>query len=114
MHFEFGNDLPFVKIISPLDKNLVKSLALMLGAGESEAITLAIEKESPIILDDKKARTVAENMGLHTIGTAGIIIKAKLEGLIPSVKDVIAELENVGFYISNSVKQEALRITSEL
>ena len=110
---EYGDRVPFVEVIAPLDVNLVHSLELFLGAGESEAIALAIELSTTIILDDKKARTAAEGMGLQPIGTTGIIILAKREGLIQSLTSTIEELESTGFYISASVKQQALKLAGE-
>ena len=113
VRMEFGKDLPFAQIISPQDKELIRSLSIMLGAGESEAIALAIEKATSIILDDKKARSVAEGMGLNSIGTVGILIKAKLGNHIHSLEFTLNDLENEGFFVSSSVKQQALKMVGE-
>jgi len=66
---EYGDIVPQAEVIAPSDMNIVRSLGLFLGAGESEAIALAIELDTAIILDDKKARSFPEGMGLHPIGT---------------------------------------------
>lgn len=42
--------------------------------------------ECTIILDDTKDRKIAERLGLEITGTLGVIIKAKLIGIIPSIK----------------------------
>jgi predicted nucleic acid-binding protein len=110
---EFGDIVPLAEVIAPSDNDLVRSLGLFLGAGESEAIALAIELGTAIILDDKKARSVAEGMGLHPIGTVGILLHAKDEQLIQSVKEAIHELELNGFYVSAAVKQQAIRLAGE-
>ena len=65
---EFGDVVSFARITSPTDDYLVRSLRFILGSGESEAIALAMELQSAIILDDKKARSVAEGMGLSPRG----------------------------------------------
>jgi len=84
-----------------------------LGAGESEAIALAIELSAAIILDDKKARTVAEVMGLHPVVTVVFLLLAKRERLIQSLTRTIGELEQNGFYISTALKQQAIRLAGE-
>jgi len=61
---EFGEDLPeWVKIESPKDKIKQTLLELQVDKGEASAIALALETEpATIILDDQKARKVAENL----------------------------------------------------
>jgi predicted nucleic acid-binding protein len=110
---EYGGRVPFAEVIAPSDNDLVRSLGLFLGAGESEAIALAIELSTTIILDDKKARTTAEGMGLHPVGTVGILLRAKRERLIQSLTHTIDELEQNGFYVSASVKQQAIILAGE-
>lgn len=110
---EFANAIPFVKVLMPSDENLTRSLRLILGAGESEAISLALEQNCPIILDDKRARQVATGMGLTQIGTVGILVKAKQKELIPSLSNALMELEAHGFYITQELRTEALRLGNE-
>jgi predicted nucleic acid-binding protein len=110
---EFANALPFAKVVMPSDINLTRSLRLILGAGESEAISLALEQNCPIILDDKRARQIATGMGLSHIGTVGILVKAKQKALIPSLAQALTELEANGFYISEELRTEALRLVNK-
>ena len=111
---EFANAIPFAKIMMPSDVNLTRSLRLILGAGESEAISLALEQNCPIILDDKRARQIAIGMGLSQIGTVGILVKAKQKELIPSLAIALSELEANGFYVSEELRAEALRLANEV
>src|SRR6202022_3142479 len=58
-----------------------------LGAGESEALALAIElKADWIILDDLPARRSAQATGLNVIGTLGTLVTAKRTGLLTSIR----------------------------
>jgi predicted nucleic acid-binding protein len=67
------------------DKYRQQLLEMQIDKGESSAIALALETpQSTIILDDFKARKIAEKLGLNVTGTLGVIIKAKLRGIIPS------------------------------
>ena len=77
----------------PSDVGMVAALRLMVDPGESEAIVLAYEKGLRIILDDRKAREVAQRLGVHVTGTVGLIIKAKQEGVIAEVRPLLDTLD---------------------
>lgn len=61
--------------------------SIQLGKGESEAISLAIEKNVPIVLmDERRGRAAAEARGLLPVGTLNILDLADerghLDGLV--------------------------------
>ncbi|NJN24202.1 MAG: hypothetical protein HC810_07145 [Acaryochloridaceae cyanobacterium RL_2_7] len=62
---EIGFTFPWLSPKSVQNQLLVESLKGQIGWGESEAIALALELESSIlILDDKKARKIAQQFNL--------------------------------------------------
>ena len=89
-------------------------MELQIDKGEASAIALAKETpDSTIILDDYKARKVAEKLGLHITGTIGVIIKAKLNGIISSIKPYLAKLNQTDFSVSAELEQQALQQAGE-
>lgn len=66
-----------------------------------------------IILDDFKARKVAQNLGLSVTGTIGVIIKAKLNGIIPSIKPLINKIRQTNFRLSAEIEALALKQAKE-
>lgn len=110
---EFGVSLSWLKVETPLNFTLVNALKLSVDDGEAEAIALALDKNCKIILDDKQARSVAKKLGLEIVGTVGMFIKAKQNGLIDSLKALLDDLENNGFRMSGNLKAEALKIAGE-
>ncbi|MCE2719216.1 MAG: DUF3368 domain-containing protein [Dolichospermum sp.] len=94
---------------------LVSLLKLELDEGESEAITLFIEKPNQaILLDEKSARRVAKQMNLPVLGTVGILIWAKQNGLILNLREQLDALQSVGkFRLSNLIYQEAIKKVDE-
>ena len=81
-----------------------------LGAGEGEAIALALETpESVILLDDRVARRTAAARGLQVVGTAGILALAFERGWIPDLEERLEELKATGFWISDRVFRSVLR-----
>ena len=75
-----------------------------LDPGESSAIALCLDiSDSIIIIDDLKGRKSADKLGLRYSGTFGLILKAKQEGVIESIKPVIAKINNTNFRFSEEL-----------
>lgn len=75
---------------------------MQVDKGEASAIALALElPESTIILDDFRARKVAERLKVNFTGTIGVIIKAKLQGIISSIKPLLSKIKQTNFRISD-------------
>ncbi len=112
---ECGSRLPqWVRADAVKNQGMVRSLRLELGSGESEAIVLAGEvAASRLILDDKKARRIARQLGLPITGTLAVLLRAKQQGLLASVRDVLDELAASRFRISRDLIQETLRRAGE-
>ncbi|PIV84734.1 MAG: DUF3368 domain-containing protein [Nitrospirae bacterium CG17_big_fil_post_rev_8_21_14_2_50_50_9] len=89
------------KVKSPLVKLLVNDLNL--GKGEAEVIALASNMGAATIIDDLKARRIAENMGLKVTGTIGVLLKAERAGLVDSAYKKGKELLEKGFYVSDEL-----------
>ena len=109
-------ELPSFIHVEPVAAELpVRFLKLNLHAGESEAIALALERGiKGIILDDKQAREIADELGLKVIGTLGLLILAKRKGLLSEVRPVIVKIiEGVNFRIAPSVLNRALSLIDE-
>ena len=107
---EYGEQLPeWVEIMNATDKFKQQLLELQLDKGESSAIALALEiPDSIIILDDSKARKIANQLGLTYTGTIGVIVKAKLRGLIPGIKPILAKIKQTDFRLSIEIELQAL------
>ena len=101
---------------SVIDKALVKVLEKDLDNGESEAIALAVENNTDILLlDDKSARLIAANLGLNIIGIVGILIWAKKEGIIKQLSKELDSLrEEANFRMSENLIKRALQEVEEI
>ncbi len=112
---EFGSltlkCLSIKKVKNPLQTLLIKELNL--GKGESAVISLAQEMELRVIIDETKARRVAENLGLKVSGTIGILLKAGKSGLIESAYQKLKELKEKRFYVSDKLLNEISKIKSK-
>lgn len=88
----FSNKVEFIKGFN--------DLTFIMDYGESESVILYKELQADFMLiDDKKARNIAENLGVNCVGTLGILITAKNNGLVKELKPLFEEfLNNHRFY----------------
>lgn len=112
---EYGEHLPdWIEVQQAKDLYREQLLEMQIDKGEASAIALALEtSEHIIILDDWKARKLAERLGLSVTGTLGVIIKAKNNGIIPSIKPYLDKIRETNFRISEELEQIALKEANE-
>ena len=94
-----------VTILEVKNIKKVKELLIRLDLGESESIVLAEEKNLPLIIDEKKGKNIALSFGLSTIGLVGILLVYKKKKYLSNeeIVEIVQELREVSFYISDSV-----------
>lgn len=112
---EFGEELPnWVQIISVNDKLRQQLLEIQIDKGESSAIALALEiPNSVLILDDNKARKIAKQLGLTFTGTMGVFVRAKLNGIIPSIRPILEKIRKTDFRLLEDIEKAALKEAKE-
>lgn len=107
-------EAPWVRRHSIRDAESVARLRTRLGPGEAEAIVLAKELGADlVVIDDARARQVAEAEGQHTVGLLGLLLYGKEAGLISEVKPLLDEMLAAGFFLDDSRYQAFLRRASE-
>ena len=82
------------------DSTLTYPFTRKLGKGEQGVLNLAQEIGAKgIIMDDKKARNEARELGFSLLFTTDILRGAEQRGLITSSVDVIAQLNTMKIYL---------------
>ncbi len=78
----------------------LNELTFIMDYGESESLILYKELNADFLLiDDKKARNIAETLDIKCIGTLGLLTKAKDKGLIGTLKPIFETfLQNKRYY----------------
>jgi predicted nucleic acid-binding protein len=88
---------------------------MQIDKGESSAIALALETpESTVILDDYRARKIAEQLGVNYTGTIGVIIRAKIIGVIPAIKPILSKIKETDFRLSVEIERQPLLAAGEV
>ena len=102
---EFKNVLPdWIIIENPKNVDNFNKLAEIIDPGEASAIALSQEiSNSLLILDDLKARKLASKLGLRVTGTVAILLLAKEKGILLSIEELIIDLRNTNFRLSEEL-----------
>ncbi len=105
----------WIRVVATTDDALVRLLRRDLDDGKAEAIALAVEQPCDVLLlDECEARTVAGTFSLRKTGTIGLLMRAKQEGRITSLKVEMDRLRNeAGFWIDEGLYRRALAAVGE-
>ena len=101
--------------ITPLQQPIPDSIRRAgIGLGETEAISLALEiQATKLIVDDFQARRLATSFGLTIVGTTGLLLAAKQNGLIPTVRKPMDDLRAHRFRLHPDVYRTILASAGE-
>ncbi len=100
--------------VRPLRDTTLLPVVIDLGSGEAEAIALSVAYPgSLLILDDSLGRRIAHLNRLTYTGTLGVLVKAKREGLLPSVFPVIEALRSTTMYLTQALVEMVLAEAGE-
>ncbi|MCW3109657.1 MAG: nucleic acid-binding protein [Segetibacter sp.] len=117
----FGYNISFLQeqnkyiIRKPVDIKLIQDLCEYIDIGEAEAIALAKELNADLLLiDEKLGKQFAEAEHIYCKGVVGILIEAKKEGLLESIKPLLDDLINtLKFRLSDKIYKLALQKAGE-
>jgi predicted nucleic acid-binding protein len=110
-----------VRIVELADQHLIDQVRHV-PSGVSDVsdvdvrvIALAIEQHALVLSDDGSLRLLAMAHGVPVIGSVGICVWARLDGVIPALKPLLDQLIASGFHLDphGRVYQDALRKVGE-
>jgi hypothetical protein len=97
----------------PGDASLAAGMIGFLDPAEAEAIALALELNALLLLDERRARKKAAELGLWHIGTGGILLDAKQVGLLSEVHPLLNAMRKAGVYFGDRLIRDILRLAGE-
>jgi uncharacterized protein len=82
---------------------------------DMSVVALAIEQHTTLLTDDNAVRMLAMTHSVPVIGSIGILIRARLDGVIPVLKPLLDQLIAAGFHLDpqGHVYREALQHVGE-
>jgi len=96
--------------ITPLDA----AYALGLGSGEAAVISYAAQHQHIALVDDRKARKIAQRLRVRTVGSGAILLALKLSGRIKKIAPALQAWQVHGYFVTPGIVHELLRRAGEL
>ena len=100
--------------VRPVDTSAYVFLDAFADAGETHAMLLYKQLGADrLLIDDKRGRKIAKINNINVIGSLGVLLAAKNEGLIPEVRSLIETIQNSRVFLSPTIIAAALEIAGE-
>ncbi len=84
-----------------------------IDAGERSAIALALSVGAVVLVDEKRGRAVAEGLGLHVLGTLGLLVRARDVGIVDRVRPLAEALLQGGYHLARPLVEHTLAAIGE-
>ena len=84
-----------------------------LDDGERFALALALIREATVLVDERRGRSVAAELGLPVLGTLGLLVQARGQGLIGPVRPLTDALCASGYFLAQPLVDRALASIGE-
>ncbi|MFN8472095.1 MAG: DUF3368 domain-containing protein [Anaerolineae bacterium] len=104
----------FVQVMEcPTATVTVEAAIAHLDHGEKEAVTLASLRDALLLIDDRLGRRAARHLGIRLTGTAGVLIQAVEQRLIPDAVAILEQMRADGYWLSDDVLIAVRRATEQ-
>ena len=105
----------FLQIASAPDyPPAVRAVTAALDDGESDAIALAYELGTLLVVDERAGRAAARRLNVPVTGVVGVLLRAKQQNLEAAVRPVLERLRRKGYWLSDDLVAAALRLAGEV
>ncbi len=95
--------------LAPLDAAFAEGL----GTGEIAVLSYAAQHQLLALIDERRARHVAQRLQVPVIGSGTLLVQLKHQGLLHSVRPVFDAWHRHGYFVSDAVKQSILLAADE-
>ena len=84
-----------------------------LDIGERDSLALALSLSATVLVDERRGRRAAHDLGLSVLGTLGLLVRARQDGIVPSLRVQIDALRTTGYYLSPELVASVLAEVGE-
>jgi predicted nucleic acid-binding protein len=95
--------------IAPLDA----AYAMGLGSGEQAVLSYAAMHQHVALIDERKARGIAQRLGVKLIGSATVLLALKAAGKLRNVQPALQAWAAHGYFISKQLEANILNMAGE-
>lgn len=94
-------------------RTLSAAYAQSLGSGEVAVLAYAAQHDHIALIDDRRARRIAERLHVTVVGSGAILLTLKANGIVTSVKPALAAWALHGYFVAATVVDEIIQRAGE-
>jgi predicted nucleic acid-binding protein len=102
-----------IQVIGNIPQDGSGNLDFGLDEGETQAILLARQSKCPVLMDEKRGRAVAKRERVSVLGTIGLLLAAKQEGLVPEVSPLLDQMLAHDYRLATELVERAKFMAGE-
>ena len=84
-----------------------------LDDGERSALALALLRGAVVLVDERRGRACAVDLGMQVLGTLGLLVRAREQGLVERVRPLVEALLISGYYLARPLVDRTLAAIGE-
>ncbi len=102
-----------VEVIANIPQSDDEYLDFGLDVGETQAILLARRSQCPVLMDEKRGRAVAKRENVAVLGTLGLLLVAKQQGLIKAITPLLGQMQEHQYRLSSNLIERVKLLAGE-
>lgn len=84
-----------------------------IDAGERSAILLALDLRADLLVDDRRARLAARQLGIRVVGVLGLLERGRKSGVVGPLRPLLERLVASGYFLPDELVQQLLTVLGE-
>ena len=111
---EVFNGAGFTIILDKATKALDSAYVMGLGSGEVAVLSYAQHHSQVALIDERRARRIAQKLGVAVVGSGAVLVALKTSGVISSIRPALVAWYQHGYFLSPALQKQLLAASSEL
>ena len=96
--------------INKLDSAYVMGL----GSGEVAVLSYAHQHGQVALVDERRARRIAHQLGVSVVGSGAVLVALKKSGAVTSIRPALVAWQMHGYFLSAALQKQLLAAAGEL
>ena len=103
----------FTLIADSAIKELDSAHAMGLGSGELAVLSYALQHSQVALIDERRARRIALQLGVAVAGSGAVLLALKKSGAVASIRPALASWAAHGYFLSAALQKQLLTAANE-
>ena len=110
---EVSNGAGFTIIPEKATMTLDSAYAMGLGSGEVAVLSYAQQHSQVALIDERRARRVAKQLGVAVVGSGAVLVALKASGAMASIRPALVAWYKHGYFLSPALQKQLLAAAGE-